>query len=190
MGGFVGAELAIAQPTRVNKLVLVSAAGLSTEYHRKEPLVVGARLWTLATTRAGARADQVVRRRRLRRLALQGVVRYPEKLSAPLTWELVQGASRPGFMQGLKANLEYSYRDRLTRIEIPTLIVWGRNDMILPVGDAARYERLIGPNARKEIFEDTGHVPMIERPSRFNALLDEFLAGDPAPEREIEGVSG
>jgi pimeloyl-ACP methyl ester carboxylesterase len=189
MGGFVGAELAISQPTRVSKLVLVSAAGLSTEYHREQPLLVGARLWTLVTARTGARADAVVRRRRLRRLMLQGVVRYPERLSVPLTWELVQGASTPGFMPALKANLEYSFRDRLEQIEVPTLIVWGRNDMIVPVGDAERYERLIGPNARAEIFEDTGHVPMIERPSRFNHLLDEFLAGDPAPEREVSGVN-
>jgi pimeloyl-ACP methyl ester carboxylesterase len=189
MGGFVGAELAISQPTRVSKLVLVSAAGLSTEYHRQAPLLVGARLWTYLTARTGARADPVVRRKRLRRLALQGIVRYPERLSAPLTWELVQGASTPGFIPGLLANLNYSYRDRLGRIEIPTLIVWGRNDMIVPVGDAKRYERLIGPNARSEIFEDTGHVPMLERPSRFNKLLEQFLAGETAPEREVSGVN-
>jgi hypothetical protein len=40
------------------------------------------------------------------------------------------------------------------------------------------YAQLIGPNARKVIFEDTGHVPMIERPSRFNPLVAEFLAGE------------
>jgi pimeloyl-ACP methyl ester carboxylesterase len=189
MGGFVGAELAISQPTVVSKLVLVSAAGLSTEYHRAEPLLVAARLWGLLTARTGARADPVVRRKRLRRLFLQGVVRYPERLSAPLTWELVQGADKPGFLPGLAANLNYSFRDRLAHIEIPTLIVWGRNDMLVPVGDAARYERLIGPNARAEIFEDTGHVPMLERPSRFNALLEAFLAGRPEPEREVSGVN-
>ncbi len=36
--------------------------------------------------------------------------------------------------------------------------------------------RLI-PDSEKVIFEDTGHMPMIERPARFNALLEEFLAG-------------
>ncbi len=41
--------------------------------------------------------------------------------------------------------------------------------------DAAEYERLI-PNARKVIFEDTGHMSMIERPAAFNALLEEFLS--------------
>jgi pimeloyl-ACP methyl ester carboxylesterase len=189
MGGFVGAELAIDEPTRVDKLVLVSAAGLSTEYVAMQPALVAARLWALASTRTGARSDPVVRRTRLRRAALQLILRYPEKLSAPLTWELIQGADKPGFLDALKANLDYSYRDRLSAIEVPTLIVWGRNDMIVPLGDAARYQRLIGDNARVEIFEDTGHVPMIERPSRFNALLDAFLTGQPEPERSVPGVT-
>src|SRR5262245_41849512 len=62
MGGFVGAELALSFPTRVKQLVLVSAAGLSTEYLRREPLLVLARLWAAGITRAGALTDPVVRR--------------------------------------------------------------------------------------------------------------------------------
>jgi pimeloyl-ACP methyl ester carboxylesterase len=190
MGGFVGAELALSFPTRVDKLVLVSAAGLSSEYLHRQPLLFGARLVTAVGARTGARApDSVVRRPRLRRLFMQGVVRYPERLSAPLAWELVQGAEAPGFVPALGALMNYSFRDRLSRIEVPTLIVWGRNDLLVPVGDAERYERLIGDNARSVIFEDTGHVPMIERPNRFNELLARFIASSPAPEADIEGVS-
>jgi pimeloyl-ACP methyl ester carboxylesterase len=187
MGGFIGAELAINQPTQVDKLVLVSAAGLSTEDRAVAPLLVASRVLAIMSARFEAQTDAVVRRPRLRRLALQGVLRYPERLSAPLTWELVQGGWKPGFVPALKANLEYSYRDRLAQIEVPTLIVWGRNDMIVPVGDAYRYEKLIGANARREIFEDTGHVPMLERPSQFNDMLDRFLSD--APEREVSGVN-
>jgi pimeloyl-ACP methyl ester carboxylesterase len=189
MGGFVGAEMALSYPTRVEKLVLVSAAGLSTEYFRREPLLALARLWAATTTRTGVRADAVVRRRRLRRLFLQSVVLYPERLSGPLTHELVQGAGKDGFIPALEALLGYSFRDRLAQMEMPVLIVWGRNDLLVPVGDAERFERLIGPNARKVIFDDTGHVPMLERPSRFNALLASFLAGEREPERGVEGVS-
>jgi pimeloyl-ACP methyl ester carboxylesterase len=69
------------------------------------------------------------------------------------------------------------------------LLVWGRNDILVPVGDADRYQELIGSNSRKVIFEDTGHVPMIERPSRFNPLVAEFLAGSRAPEAGVTGVS-
>jgi pimeloyl-ACP methyl ester carboxylesterase len=190
MGGFVGAELALSTPTRIDKLVLVSAAGLSTEYLKREPLLAVARLWTVMTARAGARSEPVVKRPRLRRAALQTVVRYPEKLSAPLAWELIQGASKPGFLPALDALMGYSFRDKLERIAVPTLIVWGENDMLVPVGDAARYEQLIGANAEKVVFEDTGHMAMLERPGRFNRVLDSFLAGDHAPERAVEGVSG
>src|SRR5918992_502668 len=132
--------------------------------------------------------EAVVRRPRARRLAMQGVFRYPEKLSVPLARELVLSTGKPGFVAALDAILEYSYRDRLPQIEAPVLIVWGRNDLLVPVGDAFRYARLIGANARVEIFEDTGHAPMLERPSRFNALLRGFLAGEAAPEEGVSGV--
>ena len=39
------------------------------------------------------------------------------------------------------------------------------------------------------VFEDTGHVPMLERPSRFNELLRGFLAGEDAPEAGVPGVA-
>jgi pimeloyl-ACP methyl ester carboxylesterase len=189
MGGFVAAELAISFPTRVRRLVLVSAAGVSTEYLQREPLLALARLWAGGTTRLGAQVDAVVRRSRLRRVFFQLVVRYPERLSIPLTYELARGAGRPGFIPALSSLIGYSFRERLAQIEIPALIVWGRNDLLVPVGDAARFERLIGPNARKVIFDDTGHLAMLERPSRFNELLAGFIAGERAPERGVEGVS-
>jgi pimeloyl-ACP methyl ester carboxylesterase len=120
-------------------------------------------------------------RPRLRRLALQLVLRYPERLSPAMAYELVQGAGAPGFLDALGALLDHSYRDELERIDMPVLIVWGRNDMLVPRGDAREYEELIGANARRVMFEDTGHVPMIERPNEFNALVAEFLAEQREP---------
>jgi pimeloyl-ACP methyl ester carboxylesterase len=181
MGGLVGAEVALAFPTRVSRLVLVSAAGLSVEHRRREPLLTGARLLAAQSTRIAAHRESVVRRARLRRIALQSVARYPERLSAPLTWELVQGSGRPGFVPALDALLGYSLRERLGAIEVPTLIVWGRDDRLVPVADASDYEHLIGSNARTVVFDDTGHVPMIERPTRFNALLRAELSASDAP---------
>jgi pimeloyl-ACP methyl ester carboxylesterase len=189
MGGFVGAELAVSFPTRVEKLVLVSAAGLSTEYVTREPVLAVARAWAALTTRAGAQADTVVRRPRLRRAALQAVVRYPERLSVPMTTELVRGAGSPGFNAAFRALLSYSFRDKLERIKVPVLIVWGRNDILVPVEDAEMFEHLIGENARSVVFDDTGHLAMIERPERFNELVAGFIAGEREPEAGLEGVS-
>ena len=189
MGGFVGAELALSFPTRVQKLVLVSAAGLSIEYRRQEPLVTLARVWGAGATWLGARGRAVVTRPRMRRIGMQMLVRYPERLSPALTYELARGTGKPGFIPALKALLDHSYRDQLSRIEMPVLVVWGRHDMLVPRGDAREYVELIGPNARREMFEDTGHLPMIERPSRFNRLVAGFIAGERAPETDVEGVS-
>jgi pimeloyl-ACP methyl ester carboxylesterase len=189
MGGFVGAELAVSFPTRVKKLVLVSAAGLSTEYLSREPLLAGARIFMALTARTGLRGSPVVKRPRLRRIALAPLVRYPERLSVPLTTELVRGANALGFMDCFEALMSYSFRDKLARIEVPALVVWGRNDMLVPVADAEMFAHLIGDNADHVIFEDTGHLSMLERPNRFNELLSAFLTGEREPERGVEGVS-
>ncbi len=188
MGGFIGAELALSFATRVDRLVLVSAAGLSTSEMPRRPLLGVARLVAAGAPLASRHEWQVVHRRRLRRAAMQWAIRYPEKLSVPLAQELVLSFGKPGFVPGLQAVFDYAYRERLPEIEIPVLIVWGRNDLLVPVGDASRYAALIGDNARVEIFEDTGHAPMLERPSRFNALLRGFLAGEEAPEKGVAGV--
>src|SRR3954447_10436939 len=190
MGGFVGAELAIAFPTCVSKLVLISAAGLSVEYLKRQPILAAGRLVAVGTARTGVKSLPVVSRPRLRRAALQLVVRDPERISVPLASELVAGAGTDGFVGGLDAILGYKFRDRLPEIDVPVLIVWGRNDILIPVRDAHEYERLIGANAHAVVFEDTGHLAMLERPSRFNKLLTEFIAGNHRPEDEVPGVSG
>ena len=73
---------------------------------------------------------------------------------------------------------------------MPTLIVWGEKDSIIPVADADEFERLID-DSRKVVMKDTGHIPMAERPQTFNELLVEFLAETgPAEEKEpAEGES-
>ena len=174
MGGFIGAELAISFSTRVERLVLVSAAGLDSEHRRREPLVLGARIGKLGAAWVGSKSDVLTARPRMRRLIASGVVRHPHKLSAPLMTEQIRGTGKPGFVAALDALLGYPIRDRLEKIECPTLIVWGRNDMLVPVRDADDFERHIS-RSRKVIFDDTGHVPMLERPTRFNAVVEEFL---------------
>ncbi len=182
MGGFVSAELAINFPPRVERLVLVSPAGLSTYGDPRGLRALGRmrRMERIIATYAGwvaAHSDTVARRPALRNATLGLVAAHPSRLPAPLAAEQVRGAGKPGFIQGLAANLEYDFSHRLGEIVCPTLIVWGDRDRVITVRDAARFAELI-PGSRKVIFEDTGHVAMLERPAEFNALLAEFLAGD------------
>jgi pimeloyl-ACP methyl ester carboxylesterase len=180
MGGFVSAELAIAFPQRAERLVLVSAAGISTYRHRRAqriepylrrvaPMVAAYTGWT------AARSDWIARRPGMRNVALGFVTRHPGRLPAPLAAEQIRGAGKPGFMQALRANLDYPVRERLPEVACPTLIVWGEEDRVIPVSDASVFEELI-PDSRKVIFEDTGHMAMLERPAAFNELLAAFVA--------------
>ena len=71
---------------------------------------------------------------------------------------------------------------------MPTLIVWGEKDSIIPVKDAQEFERLI-PDSRKVVMTDTGHVAMAERPGAFNDLMMEFLR-ERGPAAAREAVPG
>jgi pimeloyl-ACP methyl ester carboxylesterase len=195
MGGFIGAELAIQFPERVDRLVLVSAAGLSIEYQRNEHVLRLLRRIQRRMTAVGgwlaSRSETLVRRRRSRRALLRIVAAHPEQLPLPLAAEQLHGAGAPGFVDALDALTDYPIRERLGRISCPTLIVWGEEDRLIPVGDALEFEELI-PDSRRVIYRDTGHVAMLERPAAFNALLEEFLAERPgervaAPGREVPG---
>jgi len=86
----------------------------------------------------------------------------------------VHGSGKPGFDDALGALCNYPIRERLPEIECPALIVWGTKDRLVPLKDAAVFEELID-DSRKVIYEDTGHLTMLERPARFNRDVREFL---------------
>jgi pimeloyl-ACP methyl ester carboxylesterase len=65
--------------------------------------------------------------------------------------------------------------ERLAAITAPTLIVWGQQDGLLPVEQCAQASGLL-PHAQMRIFEHSAHIPMLEEPERFNALVRRFLA--------------
>jgi pimeloyl-ACP methyl ester carboxylesterase len=186
MGGFAVAELAIKFPERVERLVLVSAAGLSTgymgvssEFLRRRSVAMFARAINAYAAIPEARAQTLMRRRRLRRRVLDIVAAHPERLPAPICAELLRGSGMPAAPDATDAVMTYDFRHRVTEIACPTLIVWGAKDRVVPVASAHDYERLI-PDTRKEIFADTGHVAMVERPARFNRVLQQFLEEAPA----------
>jgi pimeloyl-ACP methyl ester carboxylesterase len=177
MGGFIATELAITEPRRVDELVLVSAAGITWARARREPAALLGRLGVAAAPLALKFQLSGIRRPGLRHRAFRGVFHDPNSLRRELLWENVVPAltSSPGYLDALTTLFGYDIRDRLEEIEVPTLIVWGRNDRVVPVPAALSYKRRIGANAELEIFDRCGHVPQIERPVRFNRVLERFL---------------
>ena len=182
MGGFIGIELAIRFPERVERLVLVSAAGLSIEYLRNERALAALNVFEnrLAAYSGwlASRSDALARRPGARRMIFGIVAHRPDRLPGPLVAEQVRGSGKAGFVPALDALTDYPIRDRLGEIACPTLIVWGAEDKLVPARDADEFARLI-PNSRKVVWPQTGHMAMLERPAAFNALLQAFLEEEP-----------
>jgi pimeloyl-ACP methyl ester carboxylesterase len=186
MGGFTAAETAIQFPERVERMVLNSAAGLTTSDLAHGPLLFGARAVAAAGARVATMSERVVVRKRLRWPLYYTFIRYPTRIPTDLLYEITHGSGRPGWLPSLKAIFDYDFRDRLPEVRCPTLVIWGEDDMLVPKRDADKYAELI-PNARKVVLDDTGHSAMLERPKTFNDLVAKFIAEVPdAPAREEE----
>jgi pimeloyl-ACP methyl ester carboxylesterase len=176
MGGFICAEAAVDDPGWFERLVLVSAAGVSHARMRREPGEMAGRVAVAASPMVLRFQERGLRRTRIRYWAFRMLFHYPDRIRRELIWEFFKnGAGKPGFLPAMSALLGYDILDRLEDVEVPTLIVWGRNDRIVAPGDALEYGQRLR-NSRTVIFDHTGHVPMAERPVRFNRILETFLA--------------
>ena len=191
MGGFIGADLAIRYPARVERLVLAAAAGLSVEFirtrrkeglrHRAENVVFS------GIGRVASFSPMLACRGRLRSALLLLFTAHPARLPSQLAYEQIKGSGKPGFSGALDALCSYPIRARLPEIACPTLIVWGSRDLLVPVKDAALFERLIS-DARVVIYKDTGHLTMLERPARFNADVHAFLQEQPGEQLPLSAT--
>ena len=91
MGGFVAAEVAVGEPEWVERLMLVSSAGISHATMRRQPVVGAARLLAAADPLFLRLDMQSMRRPGLRKLAFSGVMRHPERIRRELEDELSGG---------------------------------------------------------------------------------------------------
>jgi len=164
VGGWIAAELATVQPERVERLVLVAAAGL---YAPDLPMAD----MFLATPEE-----------------LTALVFHdPSALPAPsATPELAQRRYKGMVTMARLAWSPYLHDPklsrRLARVRAETLIVWGENDRLIPSGYAELYRRLI-PRATVALVPRCGHSAVVERPKELAALVGDFLAGGRSPAR-------
>jgi pimeloyl-ACP methyl ester carboxylesterase len=78
----------------------------------------------------------------------------------------------------LSVMAEADQRDLLPRIAVPTLLVWGEQDVRSPLGVARRFEEAI-PGATLVVLPECGHVSNLEQPERFNEAVREFCRAHP-----------
>ena len=180
LGGGVAMQFTYQFPEMVERLVLVSSGGLGPDVSPilRAAALPGAELFISATAGVGSRIGSVVGRG----LGLVGL--RPNTDLAEVTRgyaTLTDRDRRKAFVATLRSVVgmegqRVAALDKLYLAEaLPLLILWGENDPIIPVGHARETHAQL-PSSRLEIFEDTGHVPQLERPGRFIAVLERFLA--------------
>lgn len=97
---------------------------------------------------------------------------FMETADDPTVYSTMNGPSEFHVIGTLR---DWSVEDRLPEISVPTLILSGRHDEATPV-TVRPFDELI-PDSRWQIFEDSSHVPHLEEPERFRAVVSDFLAG-------------
>ncbi|HEX8050493.1 MAG TPA: alpha/beta fold hydrolase [Solirubrobacterales bacterium] len=180
LGGGVAMQFTYQFPEMVERLVLVSSGGLGPDVSPllRAAALPGADLFISATAGVGRTVGGAVGRG-LGTVGLRPNADLAEITRAYAT--LADPARRKAFLATLRAVVGMEGQrigalDRLYLAEtLPLLIVWGENDPIIPV-EHAREAHAQLPSSHLEIFEDTGHVPMLERPGHFIAAIERFLA--------------
>ena len=177
LGGAIGTRLTLAQPALVDKLVLVCSGGLGKEVTMLLRIVSIPILGEMLSrpSRSGTESfaklvvhDAAVMNEELRELAYQ-MSRPPEM--------------QKSFLRVLRANINLFGQNKsiyganvqgLPSITNPVLVIWGRQDQIVPVAHAEVATKSL-PNVRVQIFDNCGHLPMLEHAQSFNELLLGFL---------------
>jgi pimeloyl-ACP methyl ester carboxylesterase len=174
MGGHTAAELALRHPQRVERLVLLGAAGVSTSDVLPQLGLAFLTGLQLVAPKHPTAQLRMLRRPKLRHALFASIVRHPLRIDPAVLYEQMRGFPKEALVPSFAAITGYDFRERLEEIEAPTLIMHGREDALVPLADATEYERHLH-NSRTVIFDDTGHCPNIERPRRFNEELLRFL---------------
>jgi pimeloyl-ACP methyl ester carboxylesterase len=180
MGGMVAWTYALAHPDRVDRLVLVDAAG----YPREQPAPLVFRL--MATPGLGE-VLSVITPRAVVEKNVRAVYGEPGKVTAAGVAQyhelLLREGNRRATRERLREGRDEEAWKRLPELKAPTLILWGAKDTWIPPSDAERFDRDV-PDSRLVVYPDLGHVPMEEDPARTAADAAAFLtaAGPTAKE--------
>ncbi|MBI3347287.1 MAG: alpha/beta fold hydrolase [Burkholderiales bacterium] len=171
LGGEIAWQLALADPARVAGLVLVDAAG-----HKFEPesLPLGFRIARIPVLREPMR--WVLPRRAIED-SVRDVYGDPARVTAALVDRYYELALREGNRVALMQRMDQLAPgpvERLPEIKVPTLILWGGKDRLIPLRWGEAFHQAI-PGSRLVVFTKLGHVPQEEDPAATLAALRDWL---------------
>ena len=178
MGGGLSILYTLRFPHKVDKLVLVDSAGLGKE------IIFSMRLMSLPFL------GELITKpsRKMAYLFFKPAVLNPNQLKGQFTdiyyglfslpgaqMALLKVLRSMGTILGVKKNILNETMMNLHRITSPTLIIWGRQDAIIPLKQAYYAKEKIS-NSKLHIIEQCGHMPNFEKPDEFNQVVLDFLS--------------
>lgn len=167
-GGWIAVSFAIQHPEMVQKLVLVDSTGLPPVNAPSAVPVkpVDFSYSSLAATRAALERFFYDRRRVTDDLVRRVFERHLQ-------------AGDGYTIQRLLSNRAAEYLgDNLKAVRAPTLIVWGKEDSVVPLANAERFRAAIA-DSQTVVIDQSGHLPAAERPTEFNNTVLGFLRRNP-----------
>ena len=180
VGGAVVLRLALADPARVRTLTLVDSAGLGRDVHPLLALDTLPIIGELAIMISRMPGGDVGRTS----MSTAMLFAQPSRVPAEFFTEQHALGRRPGQLEASTAMARALFDvngqrevllDQLPTLTMPTLVIWGGCDYVLPASQAqAAVDRL--PHGRLALFADCGHLPHVECPDRFATVLSEWLA--------------
>ena len=185
MGGAIAIGYTLAQPARVERLVLIGTYGIQDRapFHRLSYLFVRVP-WLTRLSWALMR-----RSRAMARYSLAQIVRNPRSRTELLVDEVLEALQDTSAQKAFGAfqrdeirwhGVKTSYVHRLSEIDVPVLMIHGSRDIGVAVRDAERAAARLR-NGRLEVIEGAGHWTQRDDPERVNRLLLDWLAPRAAP---------
>ncbi|MBC7723261.1 MAG: alpha/beta fold hydrolase [Burkholderiaceae bacterium] len=177
LGGAVAMQIAATRPERVAALVLVNSAGFGREVTPVLRLIavpgVGRRL--LMPSRESARREtRGIFHDRAQVTEERVQLAYDLARRPHGTDVMLETVHALGTWRGIRPRWRRELLDIVRAHRIPTLLIWGENDLVLPAAHLAA-AKAVFPEARSHLFAATGHMPQLERPDEFLEVVGEFL---------------
>jgi len=165
MGGMIASEMACIANMAVEKLVLIAPAGLWLDAHPVPDIFAMLPFELAQVLFADPKSGEKI---------LTGGIDF-SSMDALQTF-MVANSRRLGTAGKILFPIpNRRLSKRLYRLRAPTLLVWGRQDKLIPLVYAERWQQLV-PTSRLEVIDAAGHMLPYEQPERATAAIERFLA--------------
>jgi len=172
LGGYIAWATAVFYPDRVSKLILVDASGYPYD-PESVPLA-----FKLSQNPIASRLLKNVLPKSLVEKSIKNVYGNPDLVTEELVNRYYELSLREGNRSALKARFEQTLPgaliEKIHTINVPTLLIWGRKDRLIPLKFGKQFEQEI-VNSELIVFDDLGHVPHEENPQATVSAVLKFL---------------